>query len=345
MLMTKPYPQRAQRKSLMISSVSIISSSRELDLLPIMWDVLVQETLMAHLWQTPPSILRRSLETYECTFVPNLKRPDHHLKSQTSELCNDEQIRQYQTLIRQLKWAVTLGRHCCICHDNVQILASSQVRTSPMNKKNFCISGQSSPWCNQYRTHEPDDSHLSHLEYDWARTVYAGAREELPHNLPKPLGKQVTSTCCVDANLHSDLVTGKEVTAILHMLNATQHCKRQLTVETATFCSEFVAARTAVNQIIDIHLTHIYLGVPINPKSHKFGATIPTSTLSKQSHLDRVQEAIVAGYLQFNWQDGKSNPADIHSKHWGLTTVWPLVQPLLFWRGDPSDLATKIKGE
>ena len=35
---------RTQRKSLMIS----ISSLRELDHLPITWDVLIQETLMAH---------------------------------------------------------------------------------------------------------------------------------------------------------------------------------------------------------------------------------------------------------------------------------------------------------
>ena len=33
-----------------------------------------------------------------------------HPESNTSELCNDEQIRQYQTLIRQIMWAVTLGR-------------------------------------------------------------------------------------------------------------------------------------------------------------------------------------------------------------------------------------------
>ena len=73
----------------------------------------------------------------------------------------------------------------------------------------------------RHRTHELDYSDLPHKEYDWVRIVYTDAREELPDNLPKPLGKQVTSTHYVDANLHHDLVTGKAVTAILHMLNAT----------------------------------------------------------------------------------------------------------------------------
>ena len=72
-----------------------------------------------------------------------------------------------------------------------------------------------------HSTHEPDYSDLPHKEYDWARTVYTGAREELPHNLPKPLGKQVTSTHYVDANLHHDLITSMAVTAILHMPNVT----------------------------------------------------------------------------------------------------------------------------
>ena len=79
-----------------------------------------------------------------------------------------------------------------------------------------------------HSTHEPDYSDLPHKEYDWARTVYTGAREELPHNLPKPLGKQVTSTHYVDANLHHDLITSMAVTAILHMPNVTPvhwHCK------------------------------------------------------------------------------------------------------------------------
>ena len=66
-----------------------------------------------------------------------------------------------------------------------------------------------------------------------------------------------------------------------------------LSVETATYGSEFVAARTAVDQIIDIHTTLRYLGVPIRDKSYMFGdnrsvvtsSTIPNSPISKRHHL------------------------------------------------------------
>ena len=151
-------------------------------------------------------------------------------------------------------------------------------------------------WSHKVKTHEPDYSNLPHKEYDWTRTVFGGAREEKPHDLPKPSGKSVTSTNYVDANLHHDLVTRKVVTAILHFVNATPvhwYSKRQSPVETATIGSEFVAERTAVDEIIDLRTTLMYLSVPVNPRSYMFGdnktvvdnASILTSVLSKRSHL------------------------------------------------------------
>ena len=86
----------------------------------------------------------------------------------------------------------------------------------------------------------------------------------------------MTTTTYVDANLHHDQVTGRAVTACLHLVNATPsnwstpsrlHTNRQATVETATFGSEFVAARIATDQIIDLRYTLMYLGVPIRSKS------------------------------------------------------------------------------
>ena len=180
-------------------------------------------------------------------------------------------------------------------------------------------------------------SSLKDQEYDWTRSVYSGACEQIPHDIPKPLGKHVQTTHYVDANLHHDLVTGKAVTAALHFLNQTPidaYTKRQSTVETATYASEFVAARTAVDQIIDIRTTLQYLGVPIRDKSYMFGdnrsvvtsSTIPNSTISKRHHLasyHRVREAIAAKYISFHWKDGKSNPADILSNIGSLQLCGP----------------------
>ena len=52
-----------------------------------------------------------------------------------------------------------------------------------------------------------------------------------------------------------NVLTGKSLTGILHFANQTPvdfFAKKQATVETATFGSEIVAARTATEQVIEI---------------------------------------------------------------------------------------------
>ena len=110
--------------------------------------------------------------------------------------------------------------------------------------------------------------------------------------MPEPLGKAVTTTTTMDANLNHCLATGKFLTGCLHFVNKTPvdwYSKKQATVETATYGSEFVAAKTATEQIMDIRQTLRYLGAPITTKSYLFGdnrsvvtsATLPHSTLTK----------------------------------------------------------------
>jgi hypothetical protein len=71
-----------------------------------------------------------------------------------------------------------------------------------------------------------------------------------------------------------DVMTGKSVTGILHLINKTPldwYPKKQATVETAAYGSEFVAACICVEQIIDLRCTLRYLGVPVREKNYMFG--------------------------------------------------------------------------
>ena len=64
----------------------------------------------------------------------------------------------------------------------------------------------------------------------------------------------------VDANLYHDFLTGRSVTGVIHLVNQTMidfYSKKQNTVETSTYGSEFVAARTATEQIIDLILVEL----------------------------------------------------------------------------------------
>ena len=51
----------------------------------------------------------------------------------------------------------------------------------------------------------------------------------------------------------------------------------------------------------------------------------------------RVREAIASGMVSFIFIEGSRNPADILSKHWGYSQVWPQLRTLLFKRGDTAD--------
>ena len=128
--------------------------------------------------------------------------------------------------------------------------------------------------------------------------------------------------------------------------------KRQATVETATYGSEFIAAKSGTEGIIDLRTLLRYLGVPVNTISYMFGdnesvvtsSTLPHSGLNKRHNAlayHRVREAIAAKILAFIHIPGTTNPADILSKHCGYQSAWPHVQPLLFWMGDPSDCPDK----
>ena len=182
--------------------------------------------------------------------------------------------------------------------------------------------------------------------------TYGNISEVVSADMPEPLGKTVTLTHYVDANLFHDALTGRSVTGILHMANATPidwFSKKQATVETATYGSEFVAARTCVEQIIDLRNTFQYLGVPIHETSYMFGdnesvvnsSSIPHAKLHKRHtalSFHRVREAIASKFVTFTFLPGAHNPADVLSKHWAYATTWKMLQCLLFWQGDTSDI-------
>jgi hypothetical protein len=145
------------------------------------------------------------------------------------------------------------------------------------------------------------------------------------------------------------MLTGRSVTGILHLCHQTLvdwYSKRQATVETAMFGSEFTAAQIAVDQIIDLQTTLQYLGVPVHHKSYMFGdnqaVVMNSSTSLNKRHnalsYHRAREMIAAKILGYYLIDVKLNPADIVSKHWAYPQIWHLLKLLLLYSGDPGDL-------
>ena len=282
-----------------------------------------------------------------------LEKGDHPEINTSAEL-DIEDLTKYQSLIGQIQWAVSLGR----IDVTTAVMTMSGFRANPREghldrvKRIVGYLSKFKDGAITIRTEEPDFSSLPEKKYDWEHSVYGDVQELLPDDAPEPLGKPVVLTTYVDANLYHDLITGRSVTGIIEFVNKTPldwYSKKQNTVETSTYGSEFVAGRTATERAIDNRTMFRYFGVHVKGSTMMFGdnesvvdsSTIPHSRLHKRHSAlsyHRVREAIAAGVISFHHLSGKLNPADVLSKHWGHTQVWQLLRPLMFWSGDTRNI-------
>ena len=104
----------------------------------------------------------------------------------------------------------------CQCPDS-----DSKIGHLERMKRLYGYLAKTKPFAIRYKTKEPDYSHLPKQEYEWTRSLYGNVKEEIPKDIPKPLGKIVKPTTYFDANLLHDIVTGKSVTAVLYFVNTT----------------------------------------------------------------------------------------------------------------------------
>ena len=84
------------------------------------------------------------------------------------------------------------------------------------------------------------------------------------------------------------------------------------------------------------------MGVPVEGATIVFGnnesvmnqTAFPHAKLHKRHNTlsyHRTREAEAAGITRHYWIEGKTNAADILSKHWSYSSVWDSLRPLLFW--------------
>ena len=257
---------------------------------------------------------------------------DHPELDETGDL-SPEDVSKYQSMVGCLLWCVTLGRV-----DIAQaVMTMARFRAAPKIGHLDCLKHmygylkKHDSYTIRYDTTEPDFSEhdAKWVDFDWMHAVYGGIKEEIPDDAPEPKGKRVMLSTFVDANLMHDLITGRAATGILHFANGTlidQFSKRQATVETATYGSELVAARLGSEQVMDIRLSFMYLGVPVHGPTYMFGdnnsviqsTTIPHSKLNKRHNIlafHRVRECISSGVLRFIFTRSENNLADCLTKN------------------------------
>ena len=276
-----------------------------------------------------------------------------HPEIDTSEFCGRDDTAKYMSLIGALQWTISL------CQFDIAnaVISLGRFRAEPrvghLTRAKRIVGYLAKFLHGAIRFRISIPNHEATFgngpeKHDWMNSIYGNPEEIIPHNAPVPKGKPVRTTTMVDANLMHCLATRRSVTGILHFVNQTPidaFSKRQAQVETATYGSEFVAARTGIEQIIDLRYCLRMLGVPLDGPAWIFGdnksvvtsSTIPHSQLSKRWNAlsyHRVWEAISMGMVRFHFIQSQQNSSDILTKPLDHATAWPHIDTLLFRKGD-----------
>ena len=163
--------------------------------------------------------------------------------------------------------------------------------------------------------------------FDWT-DFYRDAKEQIPYDMPAARGKEVSTHCFVDASHASDKATRRSQTGILIFINRSPiswFSKRQNSVETSTFGSEFTAMRQAIDMVKSLRYKLRMFGVPIEGPSNLYcdneavykNVSNPDSTLSKKMHsisYHYCREAVASGVARVAKEDTTTNLADLFTK-------------------------------
>ncbi len=171
------------------------------------------------------------------------------------------------------------------------------------------------------------DGRVFNSNADW-RDFYGDVCEELPPNITESKGNVVNISCFVDANHAGNVITRRSHTGIIiYVQNAPiiWFLKRQNTVESSSFGSEFVALCAAKDMLVVLRYKLQMFGVPIDGPANVFcdkngvvkNTTIPESMLAKKHNainFHAVREAVAAKIIRVGKEDGMTNLADLFTK-------------------------------
>jgi hypothetical protein len=128
---------------------------------------------------------------------------------------------------------------------------------------------------------------------EWDK-IYGDVKKEILSNAPKPQGKSKVLLVFVDSDDAGDQVTRISGTRFIQMVNMETiiwHSKKQGSIESSEFRSEFVGMKVAMEAYRALRYMLLLMGVPIDGptflywdnKSVVYNTTDPESMLKKKS--------------------------------------------------------------
>ena len=261
---------------------------------------------------------------------------------------NGELHARYRQLIGILRWAIELGR----LDIYVEVSLLSQYLASPREghlEAVYHIFAYLSKHSKTQIAFDARDVSVDENKFapvskeDW-KEFYGDVVEEVAPFIPEPLGNAVDIHCFVDADHAGNLLTRRSHTGIIIFVQNAPvlwYSKKQNTVESSSFGSEFVAMRTARDMIVGLRHKLRAFGIPLRGPANVFcdnqgvvkNTSLPQSTLSKRHNAINyhvVRESVAAGIMRVGKEDGNTNLADAFTKVLPLRKRYALFYHMMY---------------
>ena len=262
-----------------------------------------------------------------------------------------EDAAYYHSLIGVLRWIVELGR----IDINVEVSMLSSHLALPREghmQELFHVFAYLKKHLNSemvFDPSEPDIDMNAFQRQDWSYSIYSSPgdepREAIPPNMPKPLGKGFKIRCFVDADHAGETLTRRSRTGFIVMLNNAPiywFSKKNASVETSTFGSEFMAMKQATEYLRGLRYKLRMFGIPVDEPAFVYGdnqsvlvnSSMPASTLKKKSQaiaFHFVREGCAADEWRTTYINTNLNVADLMTKPLSGEKRWRFVRMLLHY--------------
>ena len=262
------------------------------------------------------------------TPLPTSYRPELEM----SEELKPEEASYYMSLIGVLRWIVELGRIdvCLECSMMSSHLAMPRVGHL---QKVLHIFAHLKSKHNAELVFDPSVPEINHSEFekqDWTTSEFGHVndKEELPPNMPQPRGFGFVIHAKVDADHASDSVSRRSRTGFIVYINSAPvywYSKKQTSVESSTFGSEFVAMKQLCEYLRGLRYKLRMMGIPVDEPAYIYGdnqsvlanTSVPESTLKKKSQsicYHFVREGVARNEWRTSYVNTDENEADLLTK-------------------------------
>ena len=242
---------------------------------------------------------------------------------------NAKEMNFYQHLIGVLHWTVELGRVDIITE--VSMLASylANPRDGHLDAALHLYSYLKGHH-NARLVLDPSYPEIKQDDFirrDWDN-FYGEVTEELPPDMPEPLGREVDLRLFVDSSHANDKLNRRSRTGFYIYINEALVqwlSKKQPTIETSVFGAEFVAMKHGIETMRGIRYKLRMMGVRLTGPTYVYGDNMsvihntqrPESTLKKKSNsicYHAIRESVAMGESLTGHIPSRENQADVATK-------------------------------